>query len=438
MPNRHLFTEAIADILLCGSWQPRTMMQRIYWLLQTKPLWVAPLVDQIFVKFCANYPDITKQHIVEFIINDPHFSDFWSLQPHQIRIRQYNLEAIRTPPAKLNCETPQLQNLKQLATWLGLNFGQLENYAANWRIPSQKTPTHFRHYHYHWVKKKHGHRLIEAPKQRMADVQRQIYQGILIHIPLHKACHGFRKKYSCRSYVEPHAGKSVVIHMDLENFFTAIPLRRIHALFTTIGYNESIAQRLAGLCTNQTPIDIIKQNPQLSWQQRKQLQAPHLPQGSSSSPALANLSAYKLDLRLAALAKKLGAKYTRYADDLAFSGDFAFARIAQHFHFLVAQIAVSEGFSVNYRKTRIMRQGVSQRLTGMTLNRFPNYPRKDYDQLKAILYNCVKFDPQSQNRKQHPEFKAHLQGRIAYVHSLNPEKAEKLYRLYEKITWVTI
>jgi hypothetical protein len=435
MSNQRLFLEAIADILLCSSWQPQAMVQRINWLFQTQPVWVVPLVDQVFAKFCADFPDITKTQIVEFIVNDPHFSDFWSQRPHQIHIRQYNLQAIPTPPVRFSCEIPQLQNLKQLAVWLGLSFGQLENYAANWRTPSQATQTRFRHYHYHWVKKKHGYRLIEAPKQRMADVQRQIYQGILVHVPLHKACHGFRKKHSCRSYVEPHAGKNIVIHMDLENFFSAIPIRRIHALFTTIGYSETVAKRLAGLCNNQTPINIIKQNPQLSWQQRKQLQAPHLPQGSPSSPVLANLSAYKLDLRLAALAKKLGADYTRYADDLAFSGDSSFARIAQHFLVLVAQIAASEGFSVNHRKTRIMRQGVCQRLTGMTLNCFPNYSRKDYDLLKAILYNCVKFDPQSQNRKQHPNFKAHLQGRIAYVHSLNPGKAKKLYRLYEKIKW---
>lgn len=436
MSNQRFFIGAIADILLCGSWQPQAMVQRVYWLLQTKPSWVVHLVDQIFAKFCADYPYITKKQIVEFVVYDPFFTDFWCLQPHQVRIRQYNLETIPTPHAKLNCEITQLQNLKQLAIWLGLSFGQLENYSANWRIPSQKTPSHFRHYHYQWVKKKHGHRLIEAPKQRMADVQRQIYQGILVHIPLHKACHGFRKKHSCRSYVEPHAGKNIVIRMDLENFFSAIPLRRIHALFTTLGYSESVARRLAGLCSNQTPIDIIEQNPQLNWQQHKQLRAPHLPQGSPSSPILANLSAYKLDLRLAALARKLGANYTRYADDLAFSGDSGFARIARHFPVLVAHIAACEGFSVNHRKTRIMRQGVSQRLTGMTLNRFPNYPRKDYDQLKAILYNCAKFDPQSQNRKQHPDFKAHLQGRIAYVRSLNPGKAEKLNRLYEKINWV--
>jgi hypothetical protein len=223
--------------------------------------------------------------------------------------------------------------------------------------------------------------------------------------------------------------------MNSETLVINIPFRRIHALFTTIGYSESVARRLAGLCCNQTPITIIDKNSQLSWHQRKQLMTAHLPQGSPSSPSLANLCAYKLDLRLDALAKKLGAEYTRYADDLAFSGNTSFARVAQHIPVLVAHIALTEGFSVNHRKTRLMRQGVCQRLTGMTLNSFPNYPRKDYDRLKAILYNCVQSGPESQNRKQLPHFKIHLHGRIAFVRSLNLAKAEKLDKLYEQIDW---
>jgi hypothetical protein len=436
MSYQRLFINAIADILLVGDWQPQTMIKRIYWLLQAEPVWVVYLADKLYAKFYADFPDVTKQQIIEFIVNDQQFLEIWCQQSHQMRIRRYNLQQIPIPPPKLNCDIPSLQNIKNLTAWLGLSFGQLENYAANWRITNQPTQRHLRHYHYRWMQK-HGaqQRLIEAPKQRMADAQRQIYLGILNHIPLHHSCHGFRKQHSCQTYVAPHAEKSVVIHMDLESFFINIPLRRIHALFTSIGYRESVARRLAGLCCNQTPIDILDKNSQLTWQQRKQLMTPHLPQGSPSSPALANLCAYKLDLRLAALAKKLGADYTRYADDLAFSGNSSFARIARHLPVLVAHIAITEGFSVNHRKTRLMRQGVSQRLTGMTLNRFPNYPRKDYDQLKAILYNCVQLGPKSQNRNQLPHFKAHLHGRIDFVRSLNPAKAEKLDRLYEKINW---
>ncbi len=426
----------MADILLLGDWHPFEMVHRIDWLLQTEPGWVIPFVDRLITAFPSDPQDITKKQITDFIHSDPVFRAVWQEYHQQLRIRQYYIEPLPVAPAKLKCEIPELVNTRKLAIWLGISFSQLENYSANWRNSSRPEEIRFRHYHYHWIKKAGRQaRLIEAPKQRMSAVQRQIYLGILDHVPLHSACHGFRKKHSCRSYAEPHAGKKVVIHMDLEKFFTSISLRRFHVLFSTIGYSDSVARSLAGLCCNQTPADIVNDNTQLSWYQRKQLMAPHLPQGSPSSPALANLCAYKLDLRLAALAKKLGGSYTRYADDLAFSGDSDFAKVARYLPSLVAHIASTEGFSVNHRKTNIMHQGVSQRLTGMTLNSFPNYPRKDYDRLKAILFNSVRYGAQSQNKNQLPDFRAHLQGKIAYVRSLNPAKAEKLSSLFEKINW---
>lgn len=436
MSYQKILTRAVADILLLDEWQPQAMAERVYWLLESEPVWVIPLVDKIVARFKAALPYATEKQISEFIANDPQFVKNWSLLRQQMHIRQFNLEPRVVPPAKLVCDIPVLENIKQLAVWLELSLGQLENYAENWRIANQSIQFRHHHYIYRWVQKSDGQkRLIEAPKQRIADVQLQIYLSILQHIPLHSACHGFRKMHSCRTYVAPHTGKSVVLHLDLNNFFGSIPLRRIHAIFLTVGYRESVARRLAGLCCHQTPIAIISENAELNWQQRKQLMAPHLPQGSPSSPALANLAAYKLDLRLDALAKKMGADYTRYADDLAFSGNADFARVAQYLPVLVAHIALTEGFSVNHRKTQLMHQGVSQRLTGMTLNSFPNIPRKNYDQLKAILYNCVKWGYQIQNRTQHPDFKAHLQGRIAFVRSLNVKKADKLDALYKKIDW---
>lgn len=435
MSYQRIFVNAIADILLLDDWHPQEMIRRIYWLLQSEPSWAASLVDRIHSKFHAHFPEVTKKQITDFIINDRQFMEIWSQHRHQMRIFRFNLER-PSPHAKLNCDAPTLQNLKDLTTWLGLSFGQLENYAANWRISDRPDHTRLHHYHYHWLTKPSGKRtLVEAPKQRLADVQRQISLGILDHVPLHSACHGFRKKHSCQTYAKPHAGKSVVIHMDLERFFMSIPFRRIHAMFKTIGYREAVSRRLAGLCCNQTPIHIVAGNPSLNWTHRKQLTTPHLPQGSPSSPALANLCAYKLDLRLAALAEKFGADYTRYADDLAFSGDSEFARIARKIPVLVAYISATEGFTVNHHKTRIMHQGVSQRLTGMTVNRFPNYPRKDYDRMKAVLYNCAKFGPESQNKTQLPHFRAHLYGQIAHVKALNPGKAEKLLALYKRINW---
>jgi hypothetical protein len=131
---------------------------------------------------------------------------------------------------------------------------------------------------------------------------------------------------------------------------------------------------------------------------RRRLAEPHLPQGSPTSPALANLCAFSLDLRLASLARTIGATYSRYADDLTFSGDGTLAAAAPRLLRLVAAIADDEGFALNPRKTRIMRARVQQRVTGMVVNRHPNAPRPDYDTLKATLTSCLRHGPSTQTR----------------------------------------
>src|SRR5262249_23329973 len=146
---------------------------------------------------------------------------------------------------------------------------------------------------------------------------------------------------------------------------------------------------------------------------------PHLPQGAPTSPALANVCTYRADCRLSGLAKSAGAVYTRYADDLAFSGDDDFDRRAERFSVHVAAILHEEGLSVNHRKTRIMRRGVRQRLAGVVANERLNVARDDFDRLKAILTNCVRHGPESQNRDGHPSFRSHLEGRVGFVESIN-------------------
>ena len=120
--------------------------------------------------------------------------------------------------------------------------------------------------------------------------------------------------------------------------------------------------------------------------------------------------------------------YTRYADDLAFSGGDGFERAAERFSLHAAAILGEEGFSVNHRKTRIMRSGVRQHLAGLVTNQHPNVRRSDFDRLKAILTNCVRLGPESQNRDGHPRFRMHLEGRVAFVESINPAKGRRFAR----------
>ena len=98
-----------------------------------------------------------------------------------------------------------------------------------------------------------------------------------------------------------------------------------------------------------------------------------------------------------------------------------------------AAILHEEGFAVHHRKTRIMRQGVCQRLAGLVANQRLNVPRADFDNLKATLTNCIRHGLESQNRAAHPAFRAHLEGRVGFVESINPVRGARLRALLQRI-----
>jgi hypothetical protein len=232
----------------------------------------------------------------------------------------------------------------------------------------------------------------------------------------------------------------VVLKLDLEDFFPTIGLARILGIFLAAGYPESVAKALAGLCTNRVPLGLWKRRDAPlpgpdSWRTRQLYRVAHLPQGAPTSPTLANLAAYRLDARLSGLAASSGATCTRYADDLAFSGDEVFGRSIGRFRVHASAIVLEEGFGLNMRKTRVMRQSVRQQLAGAVLNVRPNVARDDFDLLKATLHNCLKQGPLGQNRADHPDFRAHLLGRIGQVATLNLDRASKLQRLFDRIEW---
>lgn len=217
-------------------------------------------------------------------------------------------------------------------------------------------------------------------------------------------------------------------------------------MFRAAGYPDDVAWALTLLCTNVAPpaganvvLDRYASHDDVRDLRHAEMlaRARHLPQGAPTSPALANLCAYGMDVRLGSLATELDLAYTRYADDLVFSGDVELARRAQRLEAFVAAIVREEGFAVNHRKTRVMRTGVRQLVTGVVVNARINVARDAYDRLKATLHNCVRRGPASEDREHHADFRAHLAGRIAHVTSLNPARGEKLTRIFERIDWAS-
>ena len=338
------------------------------------------------------------------------------------RLREVHLDPTGMRPTRW--EVPSLAMFEDLARWLELESTALEVFIdrRQMRVRAPRGPLH--PYAYRRLAKRDGStRLIEAPKARLRAVQRKILRGVLDGVPAHEAAHGFRTGRSVHTFVARHVGQVIVVRLDLHDFFGTITGTRVRAVFRALGYSPNVAFALAALCTNRLPHAYGGPS------------SAHLPQGAPTSPALANLVAYGLDVRLTGAAAAYGAVYTRYADDLAFSGDAAFAVRVRSFLALVGRIVREEGFAVRPDKTRVLGHSQRQELAGVVVNQRPNVRRHDYDRLKAILHDAVKNGPVVANRDGHPDFQAHLAGRIAWVGSLNLERGERLFQLFRAIVW---
>jgi RNA-directed DNA polymerase len=405
---------SIARAILAGEPTVDGVIERVTRTLGRPWGWIPRIARRFARKFPADKPRPRERDVLEFLLQDSGV---------RRNLRKMRVEESLTGPqqmqpvrAAIGWPIPAIETVGDLAAWLEVSLGELE-----WLADLKGWASH---YYYRVLPKPSGAiRLIEAPKTRLKIAQKKILAEILEKIPPHPAVHGFLKGHSIKTFVAPHVGQRVVLKMDLEDFFPSISRARVQALFRTMGYPESVADLLGSLCATAAP------------HQYETYNRPHLPQGAPTSPALANLCAYRVDCRLTGLAQAAGASYTRYADDLAFSGDDAFERCARRFSIHVASILMEEGFSVHHRKTRIMRQSVRQHLAGLVTNERPNIRRGDFDLLKAILTNCLRSGPEAQNRENHPHFRLHLEGRAAFVESINAEKGRRLRELLERIQW---
>lgn len=390
-----------------------------------KARWLAPLVRNLSLEF-GEAARPTVRRIAARIREHEGFVKAWTAGQGRISIGQVTPQMAPAAGAPRMWQIPGITTLEDLAETLRLHPDDL-----GWLL--SRSPEHYRH---RWqVKPKSGRlRLIESPKVLLKFAQRQVLRKILQAIPPHEAAMGFRPGCSVRDFVNTHTGRELLLRLDLEDFFPSITAARVLQVFLTAGYPESVARALTRLTTHAAPAAVIE-GKSLTWAEQRRLASPHLPQGAPTSPALANLSAFRLDCRLGGLAKAAGAEYTRYADDLLFSGGEDFARQARRFEASAGAILIEEGFRPNHRKTRVLRQGQKQHAAGLVLNKKPNIDRREFDRLKAVLTNCARHGPASQNRGNHPDFAAHLNGKLAWLRFIHPAKEAKLRAIFERIEW---
>jgi hypothetical protein len=418
--------------------------------------WLKTLARATLEEFDAPLRADQHDSLAQWILAFPDFAlAFESATPPQVRAWFIFHPVMTQPPAALARvferafaaqQLPILHTPGDLARWLELTPGELDWFADTGGWGSRSRVQELVHYDCHWrAKKRGGWRLIEAPKSRLLAIQRKILHGLLDRIPVHAAAQGCVPGRSAIGNAALHVGASTVLRLDLSDFFTSIRASRVHALFRTLGYTVEVSRYLTGLTTHCVPYAILRTLPAQEYanpsliraaqrEARRYLQR-HLPQGAPTSPALANLCACRLDLRLAGAAQECGARYSRYVDDIVFSGEAISRAHANRIALMAATIILEEGFAPNARKTRIMSRAQAQYVTGLVVNERPNVPRAEYDLLNATLTNCLRHGPATQNRAAHSDFRAHLLGRVSYVRQVNAARGQRLQALFERIQW---
>jgi len=440
--NRSL-PSLLATAVLAGEATVEGVTARVGRALGRNWKWIRPFARR-YLKAYAGRVRPRHRDVARFLRADRGFVRASSKYGDKLVVAAWLTEPARMAPveAAAGWDVPRIESVGELAAWLRLDASDLA-WFADLRGLGQHGhgAPKLEHYFYRVLTKRSGAaRLLEAPKPLLKGKQRAILGTILDRVPVHAAVHGFCRGRSIETFARLHLGRDVVLRMDVADFFPSISGARIQALFRTMGYPEPVADLLGGLCTNAAPRGVWRGGEAgRSMADLRELREiygrPHLPQGAPTSPSLANLCFYRVDCRLAGLASAAGAEYTRYADDLAFSGGAEFARGVARFSLHVAAVLLEEGFRAHSRKTRVMRRGVRQALAGLVVNERVNVARDQFDRLKAILTNCVRLGAMSQNREGHPRFRLQLEGRVGFVEMVNRGRGRKLREILEKIDW---
>lgn len=439
--QRSAVARATAAAFLAGDWEAAGMATRAATALGRRPRWLAVVAAEAAATYCERPVD-RPHELVGVIERALHRLDDRGLLPRPPR---HVPVAIFAPAmGKTRWPVPALDTPADLAAMLDLHRGELAWLADRRGLERRVADPRLRNYRYRWLPRAAAPpRLIEQPKRLLKETQRRLLREIVEAIPPHDAAHGFRRGHSPLTHARRHAGRDVVLRFDLEDFFASIPAGRVYGVFRGAGYPEAVADDLTGLVTNALPAQEWAAAPRAAdptvvaahHRLGRRLAAAHLPQGSPTSPALANLCAYRLDCRLAGLADAFEATYSRYADDVALSGGPRLHAGAARVRHAVEAIVLDEGFRVNPRKSQLMSRAGRQRVCGIVVNDRTNAVRDDYDRLRAALHEAGVHGPAAANRTGVPDLRAHLLGRISWVEALNPARGAKLRRLFAAVDW---
>jgi RNA-directed DNA polymerase len=268
-------------------------------------------------------------------------------------------------------------------------------------LSMSREPEHY-YRRYKIPKSGRGYRQIEAPRRFLKLIQRWIYDYILSQVPVTSVVHGFIPHRDIFSNAQPHLASKNIMVIDIKDFFPSIKKKRVKIVFKELGFPLKVTNRLTGLCTLEG----------------------RLPQGAPTSPALANIIFSPVDVELINIAKEWECEYTRYADDLIFSGNMKFTKIDM---LRIKKLIKESGFQINTRKSRIIGSGSRQIVAGLVVNQKGLPPRNKRMRWRATFHQA------SLNPEKYKGDGLKLMGMASFVNRYDPTLSKKYKQVARKV-----
>ena len=270
-----------------------------------------------------------------------------------------------------------------------------------------------RHYRAVSIPKRDGSfRRLSVSDELLKRIQRAIADKLLAYEPISQYATAYRVAVDIRKNALPHVGKPKLLKLDIKSFFDSITYSLVkETAFPSEKYSEPIRILLAMLC----------------------YRGESLPQGAPSSPVISNIVMRDFDETVGRWCNERSVSYTRYCDDMTFSGDFDHNELIA----TVSEKLRSMGLFLNGKKTSVIGSEKRQSVTGMVVNRKINVSSDYKREIRKEVYYCLRYGVKGHllmnNNNIHPKiYLQRLLGRINYVLKTSPDDG-KFIEYREKV-----
>lgn len=257
------------------------------------------------------------------------------------------------------------------------------------------------------IKKRNGKtRTIYAPSPILKHIQRQILKNLLYERAISNYACAYRQGHSLKDNVLPHVGKKMILKLDIKDFFDNIDFIDIYnSCFPIYLYPKSIGHLLAYLCCYDE----------------------HLPQGAPTSAYISNLVMRDFDEEIGQWCRNQNISYTRYSDDMTFSGNFNIKNTIKKVIFELKKL----GLQLNYDKIHVIKKRNRQLVTGIVVNQKVQVSKQYRKKIRQEIFYIKKFGIGSHLKKlnkniNQQEYLRSLYGKILFILQINNNDKEFL------------